>query len=170
MHRSARHGRPATGRALKAALLVALAFVANPGSAQELTIAVSRTVLSLPLYVAESQHYFAAEGVAVRTLECMGGQRCIKLIFDGQALLATASELPVMFNSFARSDYAVIASFVSTVSAAGSTWRNVRPCASNVETPSVVRRRYGVSSGPRGNSSWYAKSVTFVDGMGTVPA
>lgn len=114
MQRTARHGRPATGRALKTTLLVALALIACRGSAQDLTIGVSRTVLSLPLYVAESQRYFAAEGVAVRTLECMGGQRCIKLIFDGQAQLATASELPVMFNSFARTDYAIVATFVTS--------------------------------------------------------
>lgn len=114
MHRSARHGRPATGRALKTALLVALAFIANHSTAQEVTIAVSRTVLSLPMYVAESQGYFAAEGVAVRTRECVGGQRCIKHIFEGQAQLATASELPVMFNSFARTDYAIVATFVTS--------------------------------------------------------
>ncbi len=114
MHRTARHGRPATGHALKAALLVALALIANHGRAQELTIAVSRTGLSLPLYVAEAQHYFAAEGVAVRTHECVGGPRCLKLLFDGQAQLATASELPVMFNSFARSDYAIVATFVTS--------------------------------------------------------
>jgi NitT/TauT family transport system substrate-binding protein len=114
MPRSARHGRPATGRALQAAVLLALALLACHGSAQELTIAVSRTVLSLPLYVAESQRYFAAEGVAVRTSECVGGQRCIKLLFDGQAQLATASELPVMFSSFARTDYAIVATFVTS--------------------------------------------------------
>jgi len=101
-------------RALKAAILLTLALAASHGKAQELTIAVSRTVLSLPVYVAESQHYFAAEGVAVRTRECIGGQRCIKLIFDGQAQLATASELPVMFNSFARTDYAIVATFVTS--------------------------------------------------------
>ena len=36
---------------------------------------------------------------------------------------------------------------VSSVSASGSTCRNRRPPASNVDTPSVVSRRYGVSSG-----------------------
>lgn len=97
------------------ALALALAFILPVAAAQELTIALSRTVLSLPVYVAESQRYFADEGVAVRTRECVGGQRCIKFIFDGQAQLATASELPVMFHSFSRTDYAIIATFVTSV-------------------------------------------------------
>ena len=96
--------------------LTALALVlsAAPGSAQDLTIAVSRTSLSLPLYVAQSQGFFADEGLSVQTRECIGGPRCIKLMFDGHADLATASELPVMFNSFTRADYAIVATFVTS--------------------------------------------------------
>ena len=37
--------------------------------------------------------------------------------------------------------------------ALGSTLRNVPSGVSNVDTPSVVTSRYGVSSGPSGNSS-----------------
>ena len=78
---------------------------------QEMVLAVSRTALSLPVLVADHEGYFASEGVAVRTLECIGGQRCLKLLLEGQAQLATATELPVMFNSFERSDYAIVATF-----------------------------------------------------------
>ena len=46
-----------------------------------------------------------------------------------------------------------IASAVRRVIAAGSTRRNVPAGVSNVDTPSVVTRRYGVSSGPSGSSS-----------------
>ena len=46
-----------------------------------------------------------------------------------------------------------IAAAVSAVIALGSTLRNVPSGVSNVETPSVVTRRYGVSSGPSGRSS-----------------
>src|SRR6185312_14742576 len=51
-----------------------------------------------------------------------------------------------------------IAVSVSSRSASGSTCRNVRPPASTVLTPSVVSRRYGVSSGPVGRRSAYSKS------------
>jgi hypothetical protein len=46
-----------------------------------------------------------------------------------------------------------IAVAVRRVRASGSTRRNVPAGVSNVETPSVVTSRYGVSSGPRGSSS-----------------
>ena len=126
------------------ALTLALAFIVPATAAQELTIALSRTVLSLPVYVAESQRYFADEGVAVRTRECVGGQRCIKFIFDGQAQLATASELPVMFHSFSRTDYAVIATFVTSV-------RDVKLIvrrSAGVETPTGLQgKRVGTVKG-----------------------
>lgn len=83
-------------------------------AAQDLTIAVSRTSLSLPLYVAETQKFFSDEGLVVRTVECLGGQRCIKQMFEGEVQLATASKLPVMFNSFSRTDYAIVATFVTS--------------------------------------------------------
>lgn len=80
-----------------------------------LTLAVSRTTLSLPVFVADAKGYFAAEGVPVTLFECIGGQRCLRKLLDNGADLATASDLPVMFNSFTRSDYAVVATFVTSV-------------------------------------------------------
>ena len=100
-------------RCLVLAAAVLFGLVA-PSKAQDLVIAVSGTALSLPIIVADKQGYFAAEGIRVRLQECVGGHRCMKLLFDGQAQLATAADLPVMFNSFERSDYAVIATFVSS--------------------------------------------------------
>ena len=46
-----------------------------------------------------------------------------------------------------------MASAVSLRRADGSTLRNVRPPAWNVDTPSVVTSRYGVSSAPTGSRS-----------------
>lgn len=86
---------------------------APTANAADLVLAVSRTSLSLPIYVAEAQGYFVAEGVPLRLDECIGGQRCIRRLFEGSAELATASDLPVMFNSFVRTDYAVVATFVT---------------------------------------------------------
>lgn len=103
-----RRRRGVAALALLGGLLLPLA-----AQAAELVLAVARTPLSLPVFVAEAQDYFRAEGVAVRSVDCVGGQACMKLMFGGSAQLATASDLPVMFNSFERSDYAVLATFVS---------------------------------------------------------
>lgn len=91
------------------ALLLSSTLAAEP-----LTIAVSRTPLSLPLYVAEHEGYFAAEGVQVQFEEVTGGNRAAQALLDGKADLATTSETVVMFNSFKRNDFAIIASFVNS--------------------------------------------------------
>jgi len=94
----------------------ALALFALFGSchSEELVLAVARATMSLPFYIADSQGYFAAEGVNVRTQECTAGQHCLKLLFEGKAQLATAADIPVVFNSFERNDYAILATFVSS--------------------------------------------------------
>jgi NitT/TauT family transport system substrate-binding protein len=97
-----------------------LAWVLAAGGApsalagETLSIAVSRSPLSLPLYVAQEQGYFALEKVELTFIECVGGHRCLRNMLEGRAELATASELPVVFNSFERTDYAIIGTFAST--------------------------------------------------------
>ncbi len=90
-------------------LSVTLAWPGEP-----LRISVSKTPLSLPFYVAQSQDYFAAEGVNVRISDVLGGHRSLQQLLEGMADLATSSEAVVMFNSFQRRDFAVIASFVTS--------------------------------------------------------
>lgn len=86
-----------------------------PGSAAEpLTLALSKTPLSLPFFVAEQEGYFAAEGVSIKINEVIGGHRSLQQVLDGNADLGTCSEAVVMFNSFKRDDFAILASFVSS--------------------------------------------------------
>lgn len=99
------------------ALLLFLALL--PGSvfsaeAAELRVSVSRTPLSLPFYVAESEKYFAAEGVQLKLNEVIGGHRTMEQLLNGEADLATSSEAVVMFNSFKSKDFAVIGTFVTS--------------------------------------------------------
>ena len=95
-------------------VLACLCLVTLAARAEPLAIAIARTPLSLPLYVAEARGYFAAEGLQPKTIDCIGGHRCLQLMLDGGADLATASDLPVMFNSFQRDDYVVLAAFATT--------------------------------------------------------
>ena len=100
-----------------AAALLALAggvAAAAPVEAAPLTIAVAQTPLSLPLYVAEAEGYFKDAGLTTRIVDCLGGHLCIRLLFDGGAELATASDSVVMFQSFERDDYVVLATLVSS--------------------------------------------------------
>lgn len=121
-----------------------LLLLAGAGHAQPLTIAVSRTSLSLPLFVADTQRFFAAEGVNIALRECIGGHRCIKLMLDGELPLATSSEMPVMFNSIERPDFAIVATFVTSK-------RDVklvaRRSAGIVATPDLAGKRIGTVTG-----------------------
>jgi ABC-type nitrate/sulfonate/bicarbonate transport system substrate-binding protein len=92
---------------------LASAWAGSPAAAQPLTIATSRTSLSLPVYVAQAQGFFSAAGVEVRSVECLGGHRCIVEMLQGRAEIATTTELPVAFHAFQRADFAIFASLVN---------------------------------------------------------
>lgn len=95
---------------------VALQLPSLPAAvaAEPLVVALSQSPLVLPFHVAESEGYFRAEGLAVRLDEVIGGHRSMQQVLDGKADVATSSEAVVMFTSFGRSDFAVLASFVTT--------------------------------------------------------
>lgn len=83
-------------------------------SAEPLRISVSKTPLSLPVYVADSMGYFSSEGLQIKIREVIGGHRTLHELLAGTADLATSSDAVVMFNSFQSNNYAVIATFVTS--------------------------------------------------------
>jgi NitT/TauT family transport system substrate-binding protein len=80
----------------------------------ELRLAVSKTPLSLPLYVAAQKGFFAEQGLDVKLAACEGGYRCLKEMLAGRADIATVGDLPIVLNSFERTDYAVIGTLVTS--------------------------------------------------------
>ncbi len=98
---------------VRAAFFLSLWLLSLAAHAAPLRIGVSETLLSLPLYVAEAEGFFQKRGVNVEFVNCIGGNRCVKNMLDGQTDMSTATELPVVFNSFSRSDFAILTSFVS---------------------------------------------------------
>lgn len=143
--------RPAWRRAqfvLKLALLCASASCLSVWAAP-LTVAIARTPLSLPLYVAQAEGYFEAAGLDLKITDCSGGHRCLQLVLDGAADVATASDSAVMFRSFEREGYAVIGTFVTT---SADVKLIVRPSA-GITTPAELRgKKIGVV---RGSSSQF---------------
>lgn len=94
--------------------LLLWAAVARPCVGAELVLAVGRSLMALPVHVAQQQGYFAAEGVAVRLVDCDDGVNCLQRLLDGSAQLATASELPVVFSSFERADAVIVATLAKS--------------------------------------------------------
>ncbi|WP_341677485.1 ABC transporter substrate-binding protein [Niveibacterium sp. SC-1] len=79
-----------------------------------ITLAVSRSPLSLLVFVAADRGFFAREGVDVLVKDCVGGHRCLKLMFAGQADVATAAELPVVLHAFERNDFAIVTTIATS--------------------------------------------------------
>ena len=109
--------RPAAPRRATVALaLVVLAWLA-PSLARAtdtLRIAATRAPVSLPLYVAQQRGYFEDERLDVAITDCVGGTRCLRMVLDGKADLATTSEMPVVLQAFAHAnaDVAIVATMV----------------------------------------------------------
>jgi len=99
---------------LRAAVALAITVLAAlwPGAAaavDALRIAVSRSPVSLPLYVAQQRGFFAEEHLDVTVIDCIGGTRCLRQLLDDKADLATTSEMPVVLRAFGDADAAIIA-------------------------------------------------------------
>jgi len=87
---------------------------AQAAAPKKVTVAMSLTPLSTPIIIAKKNGYFAENGLDVTTDDYIGGARAIKAIFQGKADISTSSEVVVMFNSFARSDFAILCTFVTS--------------------------------------------------------
>ena len=101
---------------LRCLLMLLAAGLMGTAAAAPLTIAVSRSSHSLPVFVALAEGLFEAEGLTVKAIEAPSGRRCLKLMAEGQADLGTAAETAIAFESLARTDFAIVATFSSTSS------------------------------------------------------
>lgn len=77
-------------------------------------VAVSTTPLSAPLIIADQLKLFEKHGVYVDVIPVRGGNLCFDMLLNDEVDLATSSESVVVFNSFARQDFAILSSFVES--------------------------------------------------------
>lgn len=80
----------------------------------DVKIAVSRTPLSAPIYIADALGYFENAGLNVELIEKDGGNICFDLMMDGGADFATSSDSVIMFNGFKQNNFENIATFVQS--------------------------------------------------------
>ncbi|ABV38381.1 conserved hypothetical protein [Shewanella sediminis HAW-EB3] len=86
----------------------------NEAFTAPIKIAMSTTPLSSPLIIAQELSLFDKHKVHVELLPVRGGHRSFTMMSNGEVDLATSSESVVMFNSFLRTDFSVLASFVES--------------------------------------------------------
>lgn len=99
-------------------LLPVLYYIANLGppspALHPISIAVSRTPLCAPLYIAEEMGFFRQQGVDVQLDEVVGGDRSFLRVMDKKADLGTSSESVLMFASLRQAPHIALASFVQS--------------------------------------------------------
>lgn len=97
------------------AVVAALLLLIRPGERfQHVDIAVSRTPLSAPLYIADELGLFREEGVDVELIELIGGQRAFEHMINGAADFATTSDSVLVFQGFRRRDFVNVGTFVQS--------------------------------------------------------
>jgi ABC-type nitrate/sulfonate/bicarbonate transport system substrate-binding protein len=130
-------------------MLAAAAALAMPlpGVSAPLRVAVASNPMSLPLFIAQREGHFAAEGLDVQVLDCVSGARCLAQLLAGGADVATVADTPIMLRSFERNDFAVIATFAAT---AEHSKLLVRKSAGVRQPSQRAGRRVGVAFGTSG--------------------
>ena len=101
--------------AIMALLVGGLSFVScksnETGIREKVTVGVSKSYLSIPVYIAQTQGFFSDEGLDVTLKEYSSGKKATQALFAGEVGISTVADMPVVFESFKRQDFCIIATF-----------------------------------------------------------
>jgi len=87
----------------------------KPGPVETITFGVETSMLTSAVWVAENKGYFEEERLEVRIEEFDSGKSALATMLKKRNLdMVTVAQTPVMFNSFDRNDYVIIAAMVSS--------------------------------------------------------
>jgi NitT/TauT family transport system substrate-binding protein len=95
-------------------VVLTVQWLDRPPSPEPLVLAVSKSKLGLPFWVAEGQGFFTAEGLAVTLERRPTGKRALEAMLAGQAEVATVAETPIMFAALAGVPLRVIANYAAS--------------------------------------------------------
>lgn len=150
--------------ALVALLMTAVAPAAESGAATRppLTLAVADLLYAAPVLIAQSQGYFAAEGLPLKVIHCAVGRICLQQLLDGQAQFATVADTPIALAAFTRTDLAIIA----TITMSGDELRMVARKDRGIGSAADLKgRRIGIIKGT--SSHYYVETFLMFHGLKT---
>ena len=82
-------------------------------SLERVTVGAEASMLTAAIWVAESRGYFDKEGLDVRIKKFDSGRLSLLAMLKGEGIdISTVAPTPIVFNSFERDDFAIIATFV----------------------------------------------------------
>jgi ABC-type nitrate/sulfonate/bicarbonate transport system substrate-binding protein len=82
--------------------------------AATLTLAVATLPHTAPVLIADAEGYFAAEGLQLKVIDCLNGQRCMKHLTDGEAQFATVTDASIVSASFNQKNLSVVATLTTS--------------------------------------------------------
>jgi len=80
-------------------------------SKEKVRLGISKSFLSIPVYIAKEQGYFAKEGLDITIKEYSSGKKAMQSMLAGEVDISTVADMPVVFNSFKRKDFCIFATF-----------------------------------------------------------
>jgi sulfonate transport system substrate-binding protein len=101
--------------AMMTLLIVGLSLVScesdKTGIKEKITVGISKSFLSVPVYIAQKQGFFSDEGLDVTVKEYSSGKKATQALFAGEVGISTVADMPAVFESFKREDFCIIATF-----------------------------------------------------------
>ncbi len=81
---------------------------------EKVNLGVSKSFLSIPVYIAKEQGFFLKQGLDLTLKEYSSGKLATRGLFAGEVKVSTVADMPVVFNSFKRNDFCIFATFTSS--------------------------------------------------------
>ena len=111
---------------------------------EKIKLGISKSFLSVPIYIAKKQGYFAEEGLDVTITEYSSGKLATKGLFAGEVDISTVADMPIVFNSFKRQDFCIFSTFAYSYSLVKIIGRKDRGIKTGAD---LKGKKVGVNSG-----------------------
>jgi len=120
-----------------------------PERTEKIIIGAETVAHASPVWIAENRGYFRDENLAVEIREFESGRTALRtMLNEGGIDVVTAAQTPVMYNSFARNDYAIIGGMVYSDNDLKMLVRQDR----GIRTPSDLKGKVvGITTGSSGH-------------------
>ena len=79
-------------------------------------LAASKSLLSVPVLIAYEKGFFKAQGLDIELKEYSSGKLALKSMLMGENQIATAADMPIVFNGFKGSNFCIFTTFTTSYS------------------------------------------------------
>lgn len=86
----------------------------TPSVTQVIRIGAALRAASLPVFVAEEEGFFTAEGIKADVTDYINGRKCFDMLHAGSVDIATVGDVPIMFDAFKALNFAIIGTITTS--------------------------------------------------------